>query len=151
MPFKDCYPLSEADLRRALANPGDWRMKRVIRHVAARRHVSIVSIGGSVSGGNGALGGSSAKANKQSTPSSGRFVEFLRHRYSPGHHIELTNLAAPATTSSYRTTVLDDVIAAKPDLVIWDYSSNDGATEVQSPEKYRSLMEQLTRQILALP
>ena len=115
-------------------------MARVVGRVRAGLNTTIVTIGGSVAMGAGALHG---RGNLLGEPSTSRFIKWLRSRFAPGTHVTFANLAVPGTTTASRTTGLglQTVAAARPHLVLWDYSANDYSRTLFSPAGYRAVLE----------
>ena len=146
-----CYPLSRAALRRSLVFSGDARFRHFIDRVSNGSRVVIATIGSSVAGGAGSNG--RGHRSHPDGPSTQRFVEFLRRRYPPGKHIAHVSLVVHGTTSAHRMSNLADVAAARPDLVLWDYSTNDfgPAGSIFTPSQLRSLFERVARGLLTLP
>lgn len=145
-----CYPLSASDLGRSLRAPGDSRrLPGVIRRVASGHNITIVVIGGSVAMGAGARGG---MGHQLGTPSSQLFANWLQRRY-PLISVRFHSLALPGTTTQSRVSGLgvSDVEALRPDLVIWDYTSNDYGAYAADPMGYRAALERLVRSVLTLP
>lgn len=146
-----CYPLSRAALRRSLVFSGDARFRHFIDRVSKGSSVVIATIGSSVARGSGSTG--AGHRSHPDGPSTKRFVEFLRRRYPPGKHIVHMILAVDGTTSAHRMSNLADLAAVKPDLVLWDYSTNDfgPAGSIFTPSQLRALYERVTRGLLMLP
>ena len=84
-------------------------------------------------------------------PSTKRFADTLRLRYGPGSHIHYYNLGVGGTTSVFRVSTTKSLEVFKPDLIIWDYSSNDFSVHMHSMKRFRSVLEQLVRSLLSLP
>jgi len=116
--YGGCYPFAGAAFRRSLVSPGDSRLQLVIRRVQQGKPVTVVTIGGSVAAGSYSGGSGWERA------SSYQFVHWLQQRY-PDSQITHTNIASPGTDSYWRITSFEEVVALSPDLVIYDYSSND--------------------------
>jgi hypothetical protein len=151
-PFSRCYPLDGASMARSLVHLGDG-FKSFVQRVARGENVTIVTLGSSVASGAGtpvfSKNGISPAASSHE-----RFVAWLRHRYPPGDQIRFHLLAIAGATSAARVAFFEDVRAANPDLIIWDYSSNDYPDKVPSGHAQallRSSIEKLTRLCLQLP
>ena len=127
-------------------------MRNLVRAVSRGQNMNmtIAVIGGSVAMATGARMG---KGHHLGTSASELFANhFLRRRY-PRVNIEYENRAQPGTTSQSRITGsgLRSVEALRPDLVIWDYSSNDLTLFSGRPLEYRAVLERLARDVLGLP
>lgn len=145
--WSDCYPLHAIELQRSLTYQGGSHARRVIKRLASGNSMNIVVIGGSTALGVGARLGF---GEKPGTPSTELFAHFLRMRY-PHSQVSYQNMAIAGTTSQLRASGLglEPVEAARPDLVIWDYSSNDYSSALANdPLGYRALMERLVRSVL---
>ena len=150
-PFS-CYPLSAAALLRSLANAGGDRFRHLVRSLQnSHRHnrtLNIATIGGSVAMGAGAMG----RGNHMGMPSTARFAAWLQWRH-PEVRVTYRSFATPGSNSLSRVTGagLDEVASARPDLLIWDYSSNDFSKHIFSSGGLRAVLEQLTRTVLSMP
>ena len=156
-----CYPLSPKAMERSLVLEGDARFRRFIQRVAAYQNVSIVTIGGSVALGHG-TGGTRHDPKREDGNGNAhdRFVRWLRWRYPPGKHITYRKRAVAASSSFFALVSLPVLIKSPyPDLVLWDYSTNDNMDMPASLpavlESYRSALratvERLARALLLLP
>jgi hypothetical protein len=155
--YNGCYPLPPAALRRSLVFSGDAHFRRVIHRARSGMEVRVAVVGGSVAKADyAASDGGSAHV---------RFIEWLRKRYAPGHHIKTVLLARAGTTSQWALANFEEVARAAPHLILWDYSSNDlitppgvvpGASAAQSrtmgsPHFNRAAADALARRMLQIP
>ena len=98
--------------------------------------------------GAGAMG----RGNHMGMPSTARFAAWLQWRH-PEVRVTYRSFATPGSNSLSRVTGagLDEVASARPDLLIWDYSSNDFSKHIFSSGGLRAVLEQLTRTVLSMP
>ena len=139
------YPLSGDALRRSLVRCGsDGRLSKFAAKLRVGETVTVVVIGGSVPAGANSVG--------VANTSPAKFCAWLRARY-PSARITLSNLAVPGTTSGWRYAEFGDVRAARPDLVLYDYTSNDDrdTSNPNSLHETAAVSERLVRAILELP
>eukprot|EP00966_Prymnesium_polylepis_P251550 5815870-Prymnesium_polylepis.2 len=151
-----CYPLDGLSMRRSLTLLGHgFKAFDLKQHgrVARGESVTVVTLGSSVASGSG----SDPRRKEAISPAASsheRFIAWLRYRYPPGDQIRFYLLGVAASTSEHRIASFKDVRAADPDLVLWDYSSNDYSDEAatkQGQALYRSRIEKLVRMCLQLP
>ena len=143
--FGGCYPLAPVAFQRSLKTPPqrDERLRRVIAKVSQGRGIVVVVIGGSVACGTTEKGKCGVALS-----SSSLFVKWLRKQY-PGLAIDYHNLAHGGTTSQWLAARMEMVASLNPDLVMYDYSTNDfGKFE---PDTLRSTTEGVARGVLGLP
>ncbi len=142
---RSCYPLSAAALQRSFAHRNSPRFRRLVHLVSRGAAPLRVTV----------LGGSVARTGSEHASTRGgsahaRFAWWLNQRYPRPGQITFTNLARDGTTTAWRVAVgLTDVLASRPDLILWDYSSNDLGTT--TPRDLLPVYEQLLRKLLALP
>ena len=107
--------------RRLPQVPGDLRrLAHVIGMAQRGLAVRVSVIGGSVTHGN--ICASYALAQGLCGWAH-RFVEWLKD-YHRNPNIKLFNLGVPSTTSAWRLSHFDEVLAVRPDLLIVDYGAN---------------------------
>ena len=104
-------------------------LPQTIQTLHAGHDLSIVVLGDSISTGCNASGWAGA------APFQPAYPELLRQYLQTCYHakVELTNLSVGGTTSHWGTTMIDKVVAAKPDLVVLAFGMND-ATGVPAKE-----------------
>ena len=142
---RSCYPLSAAALRRSFAHRNSPRFRRLV-HLVSR---GVAPLRVTVLGGSVARTGSE-QASTRGGSAHARFAWWLKQRYPQPGQVTFTNLAQDGTTTAWRVAVgLADVLASRPDLILWDYSSNDLGTT--TPRDLLPVYEQLLRKLLALP
>ena len=136
------YPLTGEMFQRSLVHAGDSRIRRVIALASRNETIRVMTIGGSVARG--------ATTHAKSTfPSSARFASWLRLRY-PHARIVYHNVGVRGTTSAWLALAFDSLGRAHPDLVLWDYSTND-LTEGATMSQLRISFERLARLLLQMP
>ena len=142
---RSCYPLSAAALRRSFAHRNSPRFRRLV-HLVSR---GVAPLRVTVLGGSVARTGSE-QASTRGGSAHDRFAWWLKQRYPRPGQVTFTNLAQDGTTTAWRVAVgLADVLASRPDLILWDYSTNDLGTT--TPRDLLPVYEQLLRKLLALP
>ncbi|PRW51157.1 hypothetical protein C2E21_5422 [Chlorella sorokiniana] len=138
--------LSQRSLRRGLYSLGDpARMRRFVHKLLSGDQISVSTLGGSVTAGQGAMHGG---------PYVARWFNWLNEispRQQPSEHT-LKNPAFGGSTSGIFTVCVNDMVQEDADLVIVEFSLNDGGSTGQFKEnKLRLSMERLFRKLLALP
>ena len=149
------FTLTAEMVQRSLVSIGSVRMQALARRLSRGDNVSVVAVGGSTA--MGLLVPSAKGGMKHTTPSSARFAMWLSARY-PQSQIRYRNHAVAGTTSEWRALEVDGLKRAKPDLVLWDYSSNDladfgdeGSGTAPGTHELRAGLERLARALLQLP
>ena len=87
--------------------------------------MKVVVVGGSVTNGGACASYALPQSKKGAFGTcswSHRFVQWLQAHHS-NPHINLVNLAMPATTSAWRLSHFDEVMSVHPDLLIVDYGT----------------------------
>jgi len=141
--FHGCYPLPPASFQRSLVNRCNPRLSRAIRRVQSGLSLTVVTLGGSVAYGNEA-GGPLGASNHW-------FVVWLQQRY-PKANVTHHNLARGATDSIWILANSELIARYRPDLVLYDYSTNDiSPTAASEPVKMRSISEAVVRTIYSMP
>ena len=139
------FLISAAALQRSFAHRNSSRFHRLVHLVST----GVVPLRVTLLGGSVARTGSE-HASIRGGSAHTRFAWWLKQRYPQPGQVTFTNLARDGTTTAWRVAVgLDDVLASRPDLVLWDYSSNDLGTN--TPRDLLPVYEQLLRKLLALP
>jgi hypothetical protein len=154
--FRGCYPLAPQAFKRSLKTDSvrDVRLQRVIQAARQSRHVIVAVVGGPVACGTAAeveklhdkLLDGKCHVDKSS---SSLFVAWLRHRY-PNASFAYTNLAVGGTTSPWLLSHLHALRDANPDIVLYDYGTNDQKDDLP-PHLLRSTTEAVTRAVYNLP
>lgn len=112
----------------------------VKRALATGRPLTIVAFGSSSTEGIGASGPAAAYP--------ARLGQVLGRRL-PGHEVRVVNSGIGGDTAALMMARLDrDVLAHKPDLVVWQLGTNDALRGVE-PEEFRKLALQGVEQIRA--
>ena len=137
--------------------PGDLtRLRQVIARAKAGSPVRVVVLGGSVTNGGACESYALSQSKKGSFGPcswSNRFVIWIQ-KQTKNAQVKLISLAQPATTSAWRLAHFDEVLAAKPDLLLVDYGVNDpnfGDTpdrKTQYAGMMRATTERLVRRFL---
>ena len=140
--WRGCYPLSPFAMRRSLRLRGDTRMRAFHTKLISGQQVRIVAVGGSV-----AWGAIHARPRVRTVPAHARYAQWLRTTY-PNASVEYINEASPGTTSSFLLTNFDRILGHYPDLLIWDYSTNDQYGMLETPVEARGCYELLARKLL---
>ena len=96
--------------------------------------------------------GASGRGNHVGMPSTARWAAWLQWRF-PETRVLFHSFATAGSTSLSRVTGagLEEVAEARPDIVIWDYSSNDYSEHLFSPSGLRAVIERLARGVLSMP
>lgn len=139
--------LSQRSLRRGLYSIGDpARMRRFVHKLLSGDPISVSTLGGSVTAGQGALHGG---------PYVARWFNWLREiSPSPTASVDhtLKNPAFGGSTSGIFTVCVNDMVQDDVDLVVVEFALNDGpGTHEQFKDPLRLSMERLFRKLLALP
>lgn len=141
--FHGCYPLPPTAFQRSLVSRHNPRLGRAIRRIQSGLPLTIVTLGGSVAYGNEA-GGPLGASNHW-------FVVWLQQRY-PKANVYHHNLARGATDSIWILANFETITRYQPDLVLYDYSTNDiSPTAASEPVKMRSISEAVIRTVYNMP
>ena len=138
---------AEALAASEMAMGSNVRLKQVIERARAGEHITLATIGGSVTEGAGASSYAECWAS--------RVAVRLGNEFGTGHNVELINAGVGGTASTfgymrYQRDIVERVSTEDPDgypdLVIVEYSVNDW----QEPTGHRCY-ESMVRDILAQP
>eukprot|EP00613_Pedinella_sp_CCMP2098_P034995 CAMPEP_0171722052 /NCGR_PEP_ID=MMETSP0991-20121206/22770_1 /TAXON_ID=483369 /ORGANISM="non described non described, Strain CCMP2098" /LENGTH=464 /DNA_ID=CAMNT_0012314129 /DNA_START=75 /DNA_END=1470 /DNA_ORIENTATION=+ len=143
--FTGCYPLTPRAFQRSLVQADNARLLRVVRAASQGQQIVVVVIGGSVACATTEKGKCVVE-----TSSSFLFVQWLKYH---GVQIAYHNLALGGTTSLWFLAHIEGLLSLRPDLVIYDYTTND-LDEISSEtsiSKLKSITESVARAVLSLP
>jgi len=132
----------EPDLWKAMPPKFDAeRLPRTLEKLRTKQPVTMLLLGDSISAGCNASGW--AKGTPYQPPFAGLVEKHLAATF--GGDVSVKNLSIGGKSTEWAVTVTDDVIAAKPDVVLLAFGMNDSAGRPKA--EYKNYIEQTINKI----
>ncbi|KAI3428291.1 hypothetical protein D9Q98_006670 [Chlorella vulgaris] len=134
--------LTRAQLRRGLSFYGSGeRIERVAAKLMAGEPITIVTLGASVTRGQG--------ASEEATAYPSLLFDFISHNFPHRDHV-IVNRAIGATNSGLYATCFEQLVPPETDLAVVEFTFNEFPS-APYPDPTRRGFEQLLRKLLRLP
>ena len=138
------YTHQAGEWKTAIPKPATKELSRTLARLKAREPVTLVLVGDSISSGCNASGW--AKGPPYQPP----FYELLQQHLeaTTGSQVELKNLSIGGTSATVGPTLVDKIVAAKPDLVMIAFGMNDasGRPAKEYQDNIRTTMAKIREQ-----
>jgi len=121
------------------APPLKERLTRTLATLRSKRPLAIVALGDSITEGYNASGFAASKAPPFQPPYPQLVADTLAERF--GGPVKLVNLAKAGTRAQWGLSIVDKVIAEKPDLVILAFGMNHGEAAPAFGATMKQLLE----------